>query len=341
MDASLPNENPAAALLRSAGVRDWIFGVFNELGGLTDFSQSASSLDTRRALQLLFASPVNVPVGSEPSAISFAAPPDLPLHVMTVTGKAPSGQILRLVALRSLPSSGFGAAEAGSARGALSAIADTLRRAPAAGDGDPRMARLREAPEIFVLNRDYCIESRGGGDHRTQLGTLLAPVDERLPSFIELPIRTATADWDFDSIAACSFQSFNAYPALVVRLVPTQGHARVLITVIVERMQPRAIKTAIRRFKLSPREREIALLLLRGFSAQEVAEALCIATSTAQDHVKRLIAKTGARNRVEMAARLLGWQRPRRAHGDQESDEGGALAEPAVDGHARRPTQMV
>jgi DNA-binding CsgD family transcriptional regulator len=55
---------------------------------------------------------------------------------------------------------------------------------------------------------------------------------------------------------------------------------------------------------LSPREREIAVLVAAGRSNPEIAEMLFIARKTVERHVSNILAKTGARNRTELAGRL-------------------------------------
>jgi len=60
--------------------------------------------------------------------------------------------------------------------------------------------------------------------------------------------------------------------------------------------------------KLSNREREVLLLLAKGNKDKEIAVALNIATTTAKNHVKKILEKLGARNRTEASniARDLG-----------------------------------
>lgn len=55
---------------------------------------------------------------------------------------------------------------------------------------------------------------------------------------------------------------------------------------------------------LSPREREVARLVAAGTSNPEIAESLFIARKTVERHVSNILAKTGARNRTELASRL-------------------------------------
>jgi len=56
---------------------------------------------------------------------------------------------------------------------------------------------------------------------------------------------------------------------------------------------------------LTPREREVALLLTRGATNENVARALWISRHTVKDHVKAIYAKTGVASRAELSARLF------------------------------------
>jgi DNA-binding CsgD family transcriptional regulator len=58
------------------------------------------------------------------------------------------------------------------------------------------------------------------------------------------------------------------------------------------------------RFGLSPREREVALLILEGLSYQESAEKLGVSLATVKTHVNRIYDKTGAGNKMELARML-------------------------------------
>ncbi len=68
---------------------------------------------------------------------------------------------------------------------------------------------------------------------------------------------------------------------------------------------PREITdTAVARFSLSPREREVAVLLTEGLRYEEIALRLFISTRTVKTHVHHLYEKTDSRNRMELANRL-------------------------------------
>ena len=60
------------------------------------------------------------------------------------------------------------------------------------------------------------------------------------------------------------------------------------------------------RSPLTPREREVVVLLARGFSNRRIAAELVIAESTAALHVKNVLAKLNFGSRAQIAAWAVG-----------------------------------
>jgi DNA-binding NarL/FixJ family response regulator len=59
--------------------------------------------------------------------------------------------------------------------------------------------------------------------------------------------------------------------------------------------------------ELTPREREVAEHVARGLSNAEIAEALTLERTTVKTHVQRILAKLGARNRIEVVIAAYEW----------------------------------
>jgi DNA-binding CsgD family transcriptional regulator len=57
---------------------------------------------------------------------------------------------------------------------------------------------------------------------------------------------------------------------------------------------------------LSARESDVLGLLTSGLDTKQIATRLFLSEHTASDHVKALLAKTGARTRQVLLARVLG-----------------------------------
>jgi len=65
------------------------------------------------------------------------------------------------------------------------------------------------------------------------------------------------------------------------------------------------LEEARERFALTRREIDVIKQSLRGLDAQEIADALGIATSTVRAYFKALLRKTEARNRSHLIAKIF------------------------------------
>lgn len=94
-------------------------------------------------------------------------------------------------------------------------------------------------------------------------------------------------------------------PELLIESVraATRGHSlispAVMAALLDRRLQPRRCG-----LELSTREREVARLVAAGRTNEEIAAELFISLSTVKTHLSRIQARTGARNRVEIAASM-------------------------------------
>ena len=70
----------------------------------------------------------------------------------------------------------------------------------------------------------------------------------------------------------------------------------------------KSLSRAVRRYQLTRRETAVLTLILDGLNASEIGGSLTISENTVQGYFKRLLAKTGSRNRVSMVAKILDWQ---------------------------------
>jgi DNA-binding CsgD family transcriptional regulator len=168
----------------------------------------------------------------------------------------------------------------------------------------------RASPAQYVLRRDFTVESRWipDDDPNDVLQSILELSGDALPPVVEGAVRGVTASWT-DDPATWTPETVVPLPFMVVRVAPLTGTAGPKIGVLVERYRSRnPLRLAAEKFAMSSRELEVLSLVLKGFGTPQIASTLDIAESTAHDHIKRMMLKTRARNRVELAAKTLGWR---------------------------------
>ena len=77
--------------------------------------------------------------------------------------------------------------------------------------------------------------------------------------------------------------------------------------VVIERIQRRhALANRLVHSRLSRREVEVALCVMRGMSNAEIATELSIDEKTVKDHLRRIYGKIDVRSRTAMISKVLG-----------------------------------
>lgn len=175
---------------------------------------------------------------------------------------------------------------------------------------DLERARMRSAPGLVLLDEDLTVKY-ASRQRRGRVWALWNLTSGRLPAAIEREVRKAVACWNDPSVR--SEQAFMPSSDLIVRVVPLDQGRSFGIALVLEPYESRSqLGAATRRFRLTNRELEVIALLFSGLGTPAISQRLAISDATVNDHVKRLLQKTGTANRTEMAAKLLGWRGDRK-----------------------------
>lgn len=167
-----------------------------------------------------------------------------------------------------------------------------------------RVIEQRTAPAVFVLDRSLRVLHYREDPTERRKDCVFEAKTRRLPELIHRTVASLLKDAESGTA-----QTLTAVPngSVLVRVVPLEGSGDPKYAVLVERFKMRATLRAVAsRYALSKREHEALALLVRGARNSEIASRLQISPSTAIFHVKRLMAKTGARNRTELVAKVVG-----------------------------------
>jgi DNA-binding CsgD family transcriptional regulator len=107
-----------------------------------------------------------------------------------------------------------------------------------------------------------------------------------------------------------------AYRLVATALDPLDGRYGLAYVVTVQRVQhaPADLAETLSTFGLTPREREVALLLVTGASNEHVATTLGMSRYTARHHTEHILSKIGVRTRAEILPRVQ-----RRAEGNDDA----------------------
>jgi DNA-binding CsgD family transcriptional regulator len=78
------------------------------------------------------------------------------------------------------------------------------------------------------------------------------------------------------------------------------------VALFVQRAHPTLVAPLLlKAYGLTPREREVTQLVLRGATTIQTAQRLAISPHTVTDHIKSIFEKTGARTRGELSGTLF------------------------------------
>ena len=96
----------------------------------------------------------------------------------------------------------------------------------------------------------------------------------------------------------------------VVRVAPLTGAAAGYVITLEAARSEEVAPLLMRAWSFTPREREVARLVIDGLSSQNIARALFISVHTVRDHLKAIFRKTGVTRRQDLVATLAGVTRP-------------------------------
>ncbi|MDQ6824759.1 MAG: LuxR C-terminal-related transcriptional regulator [Candidatus Eremiobacteraeota bacterium] len=94
---------------------------------------------------------------------------------------------------------------------------------------------------------------------------------------------------------------------ICVRACVISGESEAHLMLLIERASRQdVVRSALARYPLTPREAEVAALVLRGYSNRRIADSLVLAEYTVEDHLKRIFAKVGVPSRSALSSKILG-----------------------------------
>ena len=295
--------------VRGMPAAGWAVGVFDANQDLVTFTTSGPELGTRTALGLLCVVPF--PASPNPVALNVSAQQreELPPAVGISVSVGPRHSAALVIVLQR-HSEEIWSQVGETIRSAIGEIAGLLADSYFDSQSAPAPAAPSGPHAFFMLNTAYEVELAwyDNSDASSVITELIRPENDRLPLFLEQVVRRLTSSWNFSRPGTCVGR--RAYPlrGLALRVVP-MIRTDVRIGAFLDRydVSQEGYSAVSATFRISAREREVLHALLDGASIAEIADGLNLAESTVNDHVARMIAKTNARNRIQMAATLLGW----------------------------------
>ncbi|MBV8639233.1 MAG: hypothetical protein JO322_14235 [Candidatus Eremiobacteraeota bacterium] len=183
-------------------------------------------------------------------------------------------------------------------------VCDDLRQIDNATGRDVIAQRAR--PQILLLDFEYRValaEWDTGFEIFRKLGLETRYATHLLPE-LESAVRIIVDALRRNPLADSSI-TFNE--SLVIRVNLLGGDTHYVALYVEPSRRREDLTSAAKRFRLTQRQIEVLGFVLRGASAKQIAETLCISETTVGDYFKQLISRTNARNRADMVARVLNW----------------------------------
>jgi DNA-binding CsgD family transcriptional regulator len=169
-----------------------------------------------------------------------------------------------------------------------------------------RVVAERAVPALFVLDRTLRVLHYREDPTERRMDCAYQTGSRRLPPLIQRAVQSLLETAKDQKPGT---RALTAVPngSVLVRILPLDGSTTAAYAVLVERFKMRGnLRAVAARYALSKREHEALALVVKGARNSEIASRLQISHSTAIFHVKRLMAKTGARNRAELVAKVVG-----------------------------------
>jgi DNA-binding CsgD family transcriptional regulator len=163
------------------------------------------------------------------------------------------------------------------------------------------------SPSFVVVDAEYRV--RFTSAHDGELELLIANSDELQPE-VEAFLHASSVESDDWSVVRGAMLSDRR----VLRVVRVEGSGGTMFILSIEDSVEEhrdCLERAARLHQLTRRETEVLSLILDGSSAGEIAQKLVLSEHTVQGYFKRLLFKTGARNRVSMVAGIFNWDQIR------------------------------
>src|SRR5579859_1409458 len=213
---------------------------------------------------------------------------------------------------RELSPTGFSEEEEALLHGLAPHLAEGLRAAVLLGSVDT--APVAAGPGLLLLADDFSVVAMTAAAQAMVEEIADWPLRRELPQAITavaacLQRLERDAEAPYDLLPRVRMQT-RAGRWLVVhasRLAGSGVEPGGQIAVILEAAQPLEMAPLVlAAYALTPREREVATLVLAGRSTAAIAATLVISPLTVQQHLKAMFEKLGVRSRRELVARLLG-----------------------------------